>query len=81
MKDHAKSLAAGMMVPDARICTGCHNAQSPTFKAIAVIAPSQQQTEGAPLPSGSRPQAENVIDLADADQLMRVYRRRIAGVA
>jgi hypothetical protein len=34
MKDHAKSVAAGLVVPDEKTCTGCHNAESPTFKAF-----------------------------------------------
>lgn len=44
MKDRAKSVAAGMIVPGEKTCTGCHNAESPTFKgfdfatAIAKVA-------------------------------------------
>jgi len=44
MKDQAKSIAAGMVVPDEKTCAGCHNADSPTFKgfdfktAVAKIA-------------------------------------------
>jgi hypothetical protein len=34
MKDHAKSVAAGMRVPDEKTCTGCHNSRSPNFKAF-----------------------------------------------
>jgi hypothetical protein len=56
--------------------------QSPTFKAIAVVAPPSQDLGMVPTASGSlpRPQGENVIDLTDAEQLTRVYKRRIAGV-
>ena len=34
MSDHAKSVAAGMWEPgkDAKICTTCHNQESPTYK-------------------------------------------------
>ncbi|MGL1935962.1 MAG: cytochrome c family protein [Fibrobacterales bacterium] len=32
MKDHAKSIAAGMIVPDEKTCTTCHNKESPTYK-------------------------------------------------
>lgn len=28
---HAQSIAAGMVVPDAKTCEGCHNDRSPTF--------------------------------------------------
>lgn len=34
MKDHAKAAGAGMLVPDEKTCTGCHNAESPTFKGF-----------------------------------------------
>lgn len=34
MKDHAKSVAAGMVVPSEKTCTGCHNSESPTFKSF-----------------------------------------------
>jgi hypothetical protein len=32
MKDQAKSIAAGMVVPKEETCKTCHNAESPTFK-------------------------------------------------
>lgn len=32
MKDHAKSLAKGLIVPDEKLCKGCHNEESPTYK-------------------------------------------------
>lgn len=44
MEDHAASIAAGMIVPDATTCTGCHNESNPTHKgfnfeeAVAKIA-------------------------------------------
>jgi len=44
MKDMAKATAAGLVLPDEKTCTGCHNADSPTFKgfdfktAVAKIA-------------------------------------------
>ena len=32
MKDHAKSLANGLIIPDKTLCEGCHNEESPTYK-------------------------------------------------
>jgi len=32
MKDRDASIAAGLKLPDAATCEGCHNEQSPTFK-------------------------------------------------
>ena len=32
MKDRARSTAAGLVLPTEKVCTGCHNADSPTFK-------------------------------------------------
>jgi hypothetical protein len=34
MKDHAKSVAAGMVVPDEKTCRGCHNPRSPNFQGF-----------------------------------------------
>jgi hypothetical protein len=34
MKDRQQSIDAGMIVPDEKTCTGCHNAESPTFKSF-----------------------------------------------
>jgi len=34
MKDQAKALAKGMIVPDKKTCEGCHNEESPTFKSF-----------------------------------------------
>jgi hypothetical protein len=34
MKDRAKSIAAGMIIPDEKLCKKCHNAESPTFKGF-----------------------------------------------
>jgi hypothetical protein len=34
MKDHAKSLAAGLILPTEKTCTGCHNSESPNFKSF-----------------------------------------------
>ncbi len=31
MKDRAVSVAAGLVIPDEKTCTVCHNAESPTF--------------------------------------------------
>jgi hypothetical protein len=32
MKDKAKSIAAGLIMPDEKLCKKCHNAESPNFK-------------------------------------------------
>lgn len=32
MKDQKAAIAAGMIVPNEKTCTGCHNSESPTFK-------------------------------------------------
>jgi hypothetical protein len=34
MKDKAKAQAAGLVIPDEKTCTGCHNQESPTFKGF-----------------------------------------------
>lgn len=34
MKDQAKSIAAGMIIPDEKLCKKCHNAESPNFKGF-----------------------------------------------
>ena len=34
MKDHDAAVAAGMVVPTAETCMGCHNDASPTFKGF-----------------------------------------------
>lgn len=34
MKDRALSVAAGLVIPDEKSCTVCHNAESPTFKSF-----------------------------------------------
>jgi hypothetical protein len=31
---HKKSLEAGLIIPDEKTCTGCHNPKSPTFKGF-----------------------------------------------
>ena len=44
MKDRAASVAAGLVIPDEKTCTVCHNAESPSFagfdykKQLALIA-------------------------------------------
>lgn len=44
MKDRALSVAAGLVIPDEKTCTTCHNQESPTFagfdykKAVALVA-------------------------------------------
>ncbi|MEZ5082337.1 MAG: cytochrome c family protein [Bacteroidales bacterium] len=32
MKDQAKSIENGMIIPSEKLCKGCHNAESPTYK-------------------------------------------------
>ncbi len=32
MKDRAKSIAAGMIIPDEKLCRKCHNPESPNYK-------------------------------------------------
>jgi len=34
MKDHAKSLANGLIIPDEALCKKCHNSESPHFKGF-----------------------------------------------
>ncbi|MDP6777556.1 MAG: cytochrome c family protein [Candidatus Latescibacteria bacterium] len=34
MKDRAKSVAAGLLLPDEKTCLGCHNEESPTYEAF-----------------------------------------------
>jgi hypothetical protein len=34
MASREKSLANGLIVPDKKLCEGCHNAESPTFKGF-----------------------------------------------
>jgi len=34
MKDRTASLAAGLVLPDEKLCLACHNAGSPTFKSF-----------------------------------------------
>ena len=32
MKDRAKSIENGLIIPDEKVCKGCHNEESPTYK-------------------------------------------------
>ena len=34
MKDHAKAMAAGLIMPDEKLCKKCHNPESPNFKTF-----------------------------------------------
>jgi len=34
MKDQAKSIANGLIIPDEKLCRSCHNEKSPTFKGF-----------------------------------------------
>jgi hypothetical protein len=42
MKDEAKSIAAGMVLPKEDTCKGCHNAESPTFKSFDFAAAKEK---------------------------------------
>lgn len=52
MKDVEAAKAAGLILPDEKTCTGCHNEESPTFKGFdfkksaAVIAHPYPKKEG-----------------------------------
>jgi len=35
MKDQEAAIAAGLIVPDEKLCVGCHNEKSPTFKEFS----------------------------------------------
>jgi hypothetical protein len=34
MKDKAKAIAAGLVIPTKELCVKCHNAESPNFKGF-----------------------------------------------
>jgi hypothetical protein len=34
MKDMAQAMTLGLVMPDEKLCKGCHNAESPTFKGF-----------------------------------------------
>jgi hypothetical protein len=36
--DRVKATAAGLVIPDEKTCTGCHNQESPTFKSFDFAA-------------------------------------------
>lgn len=38
MKDQAQSVAAGLVIPDEKSCTACHNSDSPTFESFDFAA-------------------------------------------
>jgi hypothetical protein len=38
MKDKEKAVAAGLIVPDEKVCVGCHNKESPNFKGFDFAA-------------------------------------------
>ena len=53
MQDRAQSVAAGLVLPDEKACTTCHNKESPSFtgfdfaKAVAVITHPNPQKKAA----------------------------------
>ncbi len=38
MKDRAKAIAAGLIIPDEKVCVECHNKESPNFKGFDFAA-------------------------------------------
>lgn len=58
MKDRAKAVAAGMVVPDEKTCVKCHNEKSPTYKpfkfaeAVKVIAHPKPAAPATPATGG-----------------------------
>jgi hypothetical protein len=61
MKDQKAAVAAGLVMPDETVCTGCHNKESPSFvafdfkKAQAAIAhPNPQKAAAAPAPAAPK---------------------------
>lgn len=54
MKDRAKSVAAGMIVPDESTCKGCHNPDSPTFKGFDFEQALEKVAHPNPQRSASR---------------------------
>lgn len=54
MKDRARSIAAGMIVPDENTCKGCHNPESPTFKGFDFAQALQKVAHPNPQKAASR---------------------------
>ncbi len=52
MKDQAKSIAAGLVIPDEATCTVCHNAESPSFKGFDFAEYSAKIAHPNPKKSG-----------------------------
>ena len=48
MADHEKSLAAGLIVPDEKTCTKCHNEESPTFAGFDFAEASKKIDHSIP---------------------------------
>lgn len=48
MKDRAKAVAAGMVVPDEKTCLQCHNEKSPTYKPFNFAEMSKKIAHPAP---------------------------------
>jgi hypothetical protein len=41
MKSREQAIAKGLIIPDAKVCTKCHNSESPTFKSFDFAAASK----------------------------------------
>lgn len=54
MKDQAKAIAAGMQIPDEKICTGCHNPESPSYKPFDFAVFSAKIAHPNPQKAGAR---------------------------
>ena len=52
MQDRAKSIAAGLVIPNAATCTGCHNSDSPSFKGFDFAEYSAKIAHPNPKKSG-----------------------------
>lgn len=42
MQDQKAAIAAGLIIPDEKLCIKCHNSESPTFKAFDFAAASKK---------------------------------------
>ena len=54
MKDHAKSVAAGLVVPTEQTCTTCHNPENPTHKGFDFAAYSAKIAHPNPTKAGAK---------------------------
>lgn len=52
MKDQAKAVAAGLVMPTEETCKGCHNSESPTFKGFDFAAMKEKIAHPNPAKGG-----------------------------